>query len=343
MDKKNLILIVIVIFVFFIFFEIILRIFGTPVYGFQEGMFTPDAVLGYQLSSNFSGDHSIYERTVKVDINSEGMRDFREYSYEKSKPRILILGSSYAFGNGVEFEETYIEKLREKFDNKIEILNLAVPGYTLAHKYTIFLKKGKKYDPNIIFIQTTPGDWGNYKIELNNVDKNGILISPGGKGLRSIHLSLLKNLRSYSFVYAKSRNFLSFFVTKYWEKDGNVPLFFLEENSTAYEKAFEEYYLILNKLKENTDAQIILFISPSKYDLISKEEVKQKYHLNYSPDISQLEKSLEKIAVSLNISIIKVDFDDPNLFFKIDRHWTPEGNEIVADKVYQKLQKIIDN
>ena len=99
-------------------------------------MFTFDEELGYRLTPNYEGVNSIYKKVHKVKTNSKGMRDFREYDYEKPEGiyRIVILGDSYVFGNGVELENSFVEILRNKL-NKTEIINLGTPGYGINQEY----------------------------------------------------------------------------------------------------------------------------------------------------------------------------------------------------------------
>jgi len=277
------------------------------------------------------------------------MRDFREYNYKKeNKTRILILGDSYTFGNGVELNESYAEILRKKFNEDIEIINFGVPGYGLNQEAVYFLEEGKKYFPDIILIQFTPNDFGDYKIIKENdsfyvnkitiADNEGFLISGSGKdkGIHGLHVYFLKKIRVYGFIYQKSRAILSPIINRYLKS--NVPGYFLEKNSETYKKYLEIYQENLKIIKENTNAKIFFFAGPSRDDFATSEEIKKEYSLDYETNTSQIYGDLNKIAESLNISFIKINFSDLNLFIKIDGHWTPEGNKIIAESIYENLK-----
>lgn len=349
--KKNILLLISVILIFLIFFEIILRIFGSPLYGFQKGMFQSDELMGYKLSVNYNGKHSVYGKIVSIQTNSKGMRDFRNYSYEKSKPRILILGDSMSFGNGVEFNESYVEILRKKFNDEVEVINFGVPGYGINNEYLSFIYEGKKYSPDIILIQFTLNDFGiHYVNNINGTeiinwnytyiaDKNGFLES--GEGIRAIHLFLLRTSRTYSFFYTKSRLVLSQVIDKYWKNQNPTSLYFLPENSSEYQEALNGYFSLIKKIQNQTNAKIILFIAPSNEDLISSEEIKKEYRLNYLVDTKQIKNSMKIEAKNLNITVMQVDLNNKNLFLPVDKHWTPEGNNIIAEDLYLKLKEML--
>ncbi len=348
--KKSILLLIGVLLVFFLIFEIGLRIFSYPNYGFSKGMFEADENLGWKLSPDYSGTHSIFGRTVSINTNSKGMRDFREYAYEKGdKLRVLVLGSSYAFGNGAEFEESYVELLRQSFNEEVEIINPSVPGYIINHKYVYFMKEGIKYNPDIILVPFTPNEWGHFEVigqdmdlavnkeTYKTVNKQGFLVPPNMNNLQKVHAFLLVKSRGYSFFYSKTRLVFSLIVNKF-ERSPKAPPYFFEKNSLEYQEDYDGHFLLLKKLKESTDAKIILFIAPHKIDLANEEEIKENYGINYSVNTYQTKESMKQIAKELQIEIIEINSNDPDIFLKIDGHWTPRGNKMIADELYLKLK-----
>lgn len=348
--KKNILLLTGVIIIFFLFFEISLRVFSYPIYGFQEGLFQADEIVGYKLSPNYSGMQFSYKIRVKINTNSKGLRDFREYNYERNdKKRILVLGDSSSFGQGVELKETYVELLRKKFNENVEIINTGVGGYGINNEYLYFINEGIKYNPDIILLQFSNNDWGKHKIinkeekeiiDLSNsltANKKGILISHMKKRLSSsIHLFLLGKLRTYNFLYSKLKLIISKIDR---EKKGEVPVFHMPEDSEEYMEAYDGYFNLLKKLKESTNVKIIVFSGPHLLYLDNPKKIMQRYGVNYSIEPNQVEESLEKIAKDLQIDFIRIQSNDPTIFLKIDRHWNPRGNQIVADELYLSLNQ----
>jgi lysophospholipase L1-like esterase len=349
----NIFLLLFVLLIFFAFLEISLRLFSYPSYGFQKGVFVRDSVIGYKLSADYQGTQSIYGKAYELRTNNKGLRDFREYGYQKGEAnRIVILGDSFAFGNGVDLDESYPENLRNLFGEEVEIINLGVPGYGINNQYLSFIKEGIKYDPDIILIGYIVNDWNIHQVLLNEKNEYVIdgnhsafindvgLMTSEAIGLRSMHLSLLYNFRSYSFFYTNFRSVLSKIIDKYWTNVG-VPAYFSNSDSHEYRVAYNGYYSILKMLKEHTSGKIVIFIGPTLDDLFSSEEIQESYNINYEVNAGQTKDSVEEIAKLLDIEVIRVESSDPSIYLEVDGHWNSKGNKLMADKLHERLKNFL--
>jgi len=352
--KINILLLVLVILLFLFVLEVSLRIFSYPNYGFQKGLFQKDEVVGYKLSPDYSGLQSIYKKNININTNSKGLRDFREYDYQKNnKTRILILGDSTSFGNGVELEDSYPELLRQNFNEEVEIINLGVPGYGINNEYLYYMNEGIKYNPDIVLLQFTLNDWGTHQISEDNgfetidkkhsfsVNNDGALILSEEENIfRSTHLFLLMRLRSYSLIYSRLRAVCSSLIYRLKKLKGNeIHLFFKSKDSLEYKEAYNGYSYILEKLKTGTNAKIIIFMGPHKLYLANPQEIKEKYNVDYEIEPEQTKQSIKEIAENLEIDVIEITSNDPDIFLKVDGHWTSRGNEMIANELYVKLKK----
>jgi hypothetical protein len=112
----------------------------------------------------------IYEGTfVKlpptiVKINSYGFRD-DEFSIEKSNNtfRIIALGDSFTFGEGVNVSDSWPDQLEKKLNKlykciNFDVLNFGVGGYTLEEKVKVFKKIGVLFNPDLVILQSRSGD-----------------------------------------------------------------------------------------------------------------------------------------------------------------------------------------
>ncbi|MCB9832059.1 MAG: hypothetical protein H6807_06240 [Planctomycetes bacterium] len=116
-----------------------------------------DEILQYRIKAGVDG---IFHRVPFI-TNRWGMRD---RDYEETKPegalRIVLYGSSYAVGSGVEQEDAW-EKRTERWLNEekaggryssYEILNLAVPGYTTVHRALFARRTMARFAPDIVLV-----------------------------------------------------------------------------------------------------------------------------------------------------------------------------------------------
>lgn len=92
-------------------------------------------------------------------FNSAGYRDI-EHSLSKPENtyRILGLGDSYLFGEGVKFEDgclTRLQRLLEKetpIGKKIEVINTGVSGFNTVNERDLLIHRGLAYDPDMIIL-----------------------------------------------------------------------------------------------------------------------------------------------------------------------------------------------
>jgi hypothetical protein len=88
-----------------------------------------------------------------AESNSVGMRDSREYTVEppRGKVRLSSFGDSFTFGDGVTLNETWQKQL-VRLNPSLEVLNYGSGAYGLDQAYLRYLREGKTYKPNIVFI-----------------------------------------------------------------------------------------------------------------------------------------------------------------------------------------------
>lgn len=97
------------------------------------------------------------EWDIRIRINSHGLRD-REIPYEKTSGayRILVLGDSQTFGQGVEAEETYAKVLERELARQsgrpVETVNTGVPGTGTVHQLWFLEEQGWRYRPDAVVV-----------------------------------------------------------------------------------------------------------------------------------------------------------------------------------------------
>jgi hypothetical protein len=119
--------------------------------GPDNPIFTYDSLRGWAVSPNLK-EMSVFEGKV-LNSNSRGIRGKVEYAEIPSfgKKRIVVLGSSFTFGDEVSDNETYAHYLEMLLPNT-EILNLGVGGYGHDQMLLYFKEEGVKYHPDIVLL-----------------------------------------------------------------------------------------------------------------------------------------------------------------------------------------------
>lgn len=102
-------------------------------------------------------DTSYYH--ARVTTNSECLRAPRSYSRPKPAGtyRILLLGDSQTFGQGVEFEQTFGQLIETELNARskgpvVEVINSGVDGYNTAQEAAFLAARGVEYEPDCVLI-----------------------------------------------------------------------------------------------------------------------------------------------------------------------------------------------
>jgi hypothetical protein len=115
-------------------------------------MLDPDLI--YRLPAYAKGTDVKEEFAVRIETNSFGLRD-RDYASRKPHGvlrRILVLGDSMTFAEGVEAEETYPKVLERALLNRYEVINAAIRGYGTDQELLLFEKLIPVYHPDVVLL-----------------------------------------------------------------------------------------------------------------------------------------------------------------------------------------------
>ena len=99
----------------------------------------------------------------RISTNSLG---FRGPEYDPTKPSIAILGDSFAFGFGLNDNQTNAEPLREAFPG-YNVLNLGVNGYNVEQEVRAYLAKFSDLKPTLVIMEFVFNDFGSPSILTN--------------------------------------------------------------------------------------------------------------------------------------------------------------------------------
>ncbi|MHC4339593.1 MAG: SGNH/GDSL hydrolase family protein [Planctomycetota bacterium] len=115
----------------------------------------PDNPRGY-----FDGGNAIDH-----DFNTAGWRD-TEHAEKKPQGtyRILGLGDSFLFGQGVRFEDICLTRLARRLaarsppGSTVEAINTGVFGFNTANERSLLRERGRAYDPDLVIVHFVPND-----------------------------------------------------------------------------------------------------------------------------------------------------------------------------------------
>ena len=98
------------------------------------------------------GRWSLGPRTVTA--NSRGIRGGDEHAQEKPAGvrRIVVIGDSFTFGEGVDDQDTFPSQLQARLGTGVEVINLGVHGYGHDQMLIRLREEGLRYAPDLVVL-----------------------------------------------------------------------------------------------------------------------------------------------------------------------------------------------
>lgn len=103
--------------------------------------------------------NDLIPQKIVYSINKDSLNERYDYEVKKEEGvfRIVTLGDSYTFGESVSTKDNYPEQLENLLNtkcknSKFEVINLGVYGYDIQYMNERYLKRGAKYNPDLVIM-----------------------------------------------------------------------------------------------------------------------------------------------------------------------------------------------
>ena len=214
--------------------EIGLRLYGyNP---FRDGQSAGDSMfrtsaypdLKYELTPGFSG--------ASIQINSQGFRG-PEPSSDPSAKRVIVLGDSIAFGNFLNWDDTFSNQVQRRLHSDrpaVDVLDLGVGGYDVIQEVALLEIRGLKYHPDLVVVAYCLNDISIASVSLDHIDR-----------MRSQQRSLLYRSRLAQFVSTNVEKIR----TKRWLSHMNHPEVFHREYEHQIDTIGDDEVELLDQMK----------------------------------------------------------------------------------------------
>jgi len=329
--------------------------------------------LGYSLKPNLK---TSFQGHLLL-TNSRGLRD-REYNINK-KPylRVLALGDSFTFGEGVEIEDTFVKvlerNLKKRYPGKqIEVINAGVPGYGNDQELQFLKDEGKNYKPDLVLLGLYIGnDFLDNEIggvNRRRVKGNGFLYDlyierKIDEDLKGKYLDIFlchadRYLKEKSLAYFLFKSRIDNLMQKWNIKKFYDQYMILDMESFPYfknplpersKKGFELTINIIKEIKQESEqlgASLAVILIPAGFQVYETalDSLMAEYHLdkkNY--DIEGLNSLLTKrlkldgIMVLDLLPVLKKKAETDNGLYAWG-HWKPEAHRIAAEEIYKFIE-----
>ena len=339
-------------------------------------LYEKDDALSFKTKPNLNITFRTKEYEALYTTNNDGIREYTQKKFNKAKgqQRILTIGDSFTFGIGLNKEDTFQEKLKEKLytilKKKVEVINAGTSGYGAAQSFEFLKMNIKGYDPDIVIFSFYNNDVLDDREYSSLTVGNGCLIR---KDISRLKKFLYTHSRTYLF-YKSYKNSFSIgiepvrnalykfrnFLVRLGLSNGAKIMYPILENHTsdelnkAWEKTLQNIQEMDNLCKQENCTFVLVYI-PSRIQVnpTFREEYISRNNLNEADfDFEKPSRLLrehgrakEMIFVDLLEKFSKVNIDDNNLqiYNEYDPHFNKNGAEVFSTVLLNKLREIYKN
>jgi lysophospholipase L1-like esterase len=273
--------------------------------------------------------------------DQDGFRTTRAPRPPQSAPAVLMLGDSFTFGVGVNFEQSFPGLLEQAWNGRYRVVNAGVIGYgPIQYRSILEYQLSRGMTPARVIVVTYLGnDFFDCFWEKNHPITEGILNYDGslwGSVKRSSQLIRLVGSARRNMGPRKSevseldRELID---PAAWSKQP------LAGSPGTYRAEFEK----ILRITSSRNIPLTVCVIPMWATVQFREGKPPKVDSLSNPDFEHVPAVATRILKDLRIDTIDLTADlvalgHASAKFKADDHLSPAGNQVVADAILKHLQ-----
>ena len=334
-NSSNYILLLASIFICVIIFEITLRFLGI---GYNNNPLISSKILHHVHPKNYSFQAYLVDEpdvSHKIYYDENGLSSTPTNSVKKNIiKRIALMGDSFTEAIQVPYENSFCGILNNNPNNLVK--NFGVSSYSPIFYLIQWNTIVRKFNPTHVIIQLYDNDVSSDErfFELAKKDSSGNLISiPGPDPNNIVRLAR----KSYFLRFCKKVvNTISWIYNNHG-KEKHIAGGYVEED-ISLSKATKENLIKIKNAIELDNAQLIIMVIPSKFNL--KDESISKKKNEFSDEVKLF---CEENQINF-LDLVKLFNQDKistkiNSFFNNDIHFNKHGHSIVGNALLSYLNK----
>ncbi len=344
-------------------FEMMVRGFKLfPNYGYPDGMYVADSLLGYRLQANFSGKFIGPEFQTAIKTNSVGLEDVEFGKKEIGEYRILALGDSFTWGAyGVRPQENFLKVLEKELNAKypqhlIRVINSGVPGYGTAQELLYLKSRGIELLPDMIIV--------NFCVE-NDFFENAAIRKLGVNARGQLTLNSVGSWRATLLEYSHAYRFIDrgmgslvarlapekfIFNQQPWPAAKEL---FTHSEDPHFEQAKTETLKALEDLRrfcEDSKISLVIVLIPSKYQVdrhLQKIFITKAKLDKTNVDFTKPQRIISAWAFDHHVVVIdllpglKEKNKNNDFYWPLNAHFNTAGNQHVGQILFKELNTLI--
>ena len=304
-----------------------------------------DDLLGWGGVPDGEAEFVTVNNKVWLAHNSEGHRDIEHKASNENKPAIVFLGDSFTWGYEVEFDEMFVNQLRNKLSD-YEVFNLAHRGYGTDQQLLSFMRWYDGQPVELVVLMVSENDaeengvgdrYGKSKPYYEIVKKEMVLMGVPVPENEAWTNSPAEIAAPISWKTALNEFFFkSHFIH---DIDFRINLLRSSNKSSKVQHHYSPKEIVITshileefkKEVEASGAEFVVFFIPSKRE-IEKLDNSPPYQAEII-DICQ-ELNIEYYDLAPNLQSTW-----PRAYYRYGIHLNVRGHQITSDAIYQHLMQ----
>ena len=329
--------------------EVILRATWSGQWTLPKEFMLPESVFTYQFKPNIDLTIPIADSgTFPVRTNARGFRGPTVADLASKDLRIVAIGDSFAFGWGIRQEDLGLVRAVDAFanahpDRSVGLAHVAMGGWGPDDYLYAYMTEVLPADIDVLVLGVFPG---NDILPLNHSRSTTPTPHPPANSAPS----LLTRLRPKVYDFAKSQISGSMLFNRLAIRMGTVPdsfkRFATDIDAQNAEWATTFFYLdqLFSRAK-GRGVEVVVLCYPSSIQISAAATIDAA-----GLDHTMPERVLGAFCASRQVRFIEMAGDltaaaasAPDLYFKIDRHLTAKGHDVVTRVLERELNPILDD
>jgi hypothetical protein len=307
----------------------------------------------FRLKKNMTKQFNYPAFSYTVYTNAYGFRDKATGEKDlRTHPFLAFLGASEVYGNGVDFEDTFVGIFAQGASQRgFEVVNLAVGGHYFLDQEDLLKDfiKNTGLRPSTVFLCANALHIPKFDRRNHNIIvKNGYAIDKNGWRIAYLKLLAGENSAAYCFFRDGIRRIQERYMNYELKEDSYEFLqIYSKSNKIRDPERIEEFYDYLTEFnmycRENGINLVIVYLPLS--DSFNLKEIVRKLGAdpeNY--DSSFYEELIESYCRSNGIKLIDVrpilersNNEGREIRFKLDPHYNKYANRIIGEFLTQEF------
>lgn len=342
--------------------EIGLRLFWTPApdtvgQGLRTlNLFVPDAELGWLMQANFRGMDARHGGSA-VETNSLGFRDVEHDLQPGARPRVVALGDSFVFGDGVRAEDRFTDLLARRLG--VEMINFGVSRYDTHRELMVLRRFGLAYKPQAVLLAFCQNDATYHD---HDPFLPPVVPPPPRDWLGSLKSGMLGRVQLYALLreVVNSRRWLARPLVALglkqpppgYEALNDSLRLSLVNYPPELQQDWSRTLAALAEIKAICDEhgiRLVIAAVPALQAIESDAFEAALVGVGYEPqdfDLAKPYRLLEEFCAEQGIPYVNgyPEFQGKRgLYLPQDLHFTPQGHRLFADAIAPTLEKVLGN